>query len=507
MGLNNSPLLLRCLKLLWGLWLLWGVSAPAGAQKAQVRRLSAQVENDTLHLSFWLNFEGCRTSKSLSYTYTPVLRGKGYLRQLPAVVLTGGRRYRFDRREAYLTNDSAFFLQPYARLVGRKARRADSLFYDYRLPYKASLDQVALVLMSESKDCCRLNLLGIDQVAANLTGRPAVLVVDTAAVPVRQEAGSCVPCIPCIPMVSYLSPRLERVKRRTKEAVIRIDYPVNKYDVYPLYLNNAQELQKLDSLMPAGNLAVVKAVDIHGYASPEGMYINNEMLASNRAKRFASYMQRKYSLPADFFSVEWTPEDWDGLEEMLKRDRPPFFDEALDIIHTYGIFEGREAKLMELRGGTLYRRMINQQFMLLRRIVVKVSYDVREVTSEEAAALLHTDPSMLSLQEMYRLAWIYGPGTDEYSEVYETAARIYPDDPVANINAASAAIMRGDLQKAHHYLDHLKEDNRAWNNLGVLAMLEGDRKTAEHWFRKALEVEPEKAQENLHKLVGNNGKD
>lgn len=39
-----------------------------------------------------------------------------------------------------------------------------------------------------------------------------------------------------------------------------------------------------------------------------------------------------------------------------------------------------------------------------------------------------------------------------------------------------------------------------WNDFGVLAYLEGDRKKAEEWFRKALGVEPEKARKNLKKM-------
>lgn len=147
-------------------------------------------------------------------------------------------------------------------------------------------------------------------------------------------------------------------------------------------------------------------------------------------------------------------------------------------------------------------RLKQKQLMMLRRIVVKVNYNVRDVSIEETAQLLHTAPSMLSLQEMYRLAWVYGPGTDEYREVYEIAAKQYPDDPVANINASSAIIMSGDFKQAHKYLDHLKEDFRAWNNLGVLAMMEGDCEEAEYWFRKALQVEPKRALENLYKLKG-----
>lgn len=476
-------------------WILLLCAAEQVHAGDEVRRLATRVENDSLRIEFWLDVTPYRVTPSRSFTFTPILRGKGYLRQLPPVVLSGGRRYRFDRREEHLTA-GVVPLQPYARYVGREALRTDSVFFSYALPYEEAMGQAAFVLMRESKDCCELELLGLDVVAGNVMHPESDRSTD------RLGDGDCLPCIPCIPMVSYLPPRLERVKRRWKEAVIRIDYPVNRYAVHPDYMDNRRELAKLDSLMPADDLAEVRSVDIHGYASPEGPYLNNEMLASNRARRFVDYMVDKYGLPVSAFTVKWTPEDWEGLAAMLRADCPPHYQEVLDIIRTHGIFDGREQFIMKLHGGSVYNRMKREQFMMLRRIVVKVNYDVRDVTIEETAELLRRDPSMLSLQEMYRLAWIYGPGTDEYREVYEIAARQYPDDPVVNINAASAVIMSGDFEEAHKYLDHLKEDYRAWNNLGVLAMMEGDREAAERWFRKALAVEPKRALENLHKLIG-----
>ena len=46
-------------------------------------------------------------------------------------------------------------------------------------------------------------------------------------------------------------------------------------------------------------------------------------------------------------------------------------------------------------------------------------------------------------------------------------------------------------------LEKVKDDNRAWNNLGVLAWLRGDFQAARDWFNKAMSVEPEKAKANL----------
>ena len=77
----------------------------------------------------------------------------------------------------------------------------------------------------------------------------------------------------------------------------------------------------------------------------------------------------------------------------------------------------------------------------------------------------------------------------------------YPEDVTANINAASANIISGDFKKAATYMEKVKDDSRAFNNLGVLAWLAGDTEVAKGWFQKAASVEPEKANANLEKMV------
>ena len=82
-------------------------------------------------------------------------------------------------------------------------------------------------------------------------------------------------------------------------------------------------------------------------------------------------------------------------------------------------------------------------------------------------------------------------------ETVTLIATVYPEDAVACINAASANIVSGDFQNAEKLLEKVKDDNRAWNNLGVLAWLRGDFQAARDWFNKAMSVEPEKAKANL----------
>ena len=64
-------------------------------------------------------------------------------------------------------------------------------------------------------------------------------------------------------------------------------------------------------------------------------------------------------------------------------------------------------------------------------------------------------PQKLDLNEFYLAAQEYEPGTDEFTEVFETAVRMFPDDTIANLNAANAA-MRRDYDSARRYLNEAK---------------------------------------------------
>jgi len=141
--------------------------------------------------------------------------------------------------------------------------------------------------------------------------------------------------------------------------------------------------------------------------------------------------------------------------------------------------------------------MLRRFFPKLRRIEVVVQYDVREVNGTEASELIYTHPDLLSLDEMYAVARYYRPGSDQYREVYEVAAYHFPNDVVANVNAASAVMLTGDLISAWDYLRKVEADPRAWNNIGVLNFMEGNPEGAAIWFRKAVGIEPRKARANL----------
>ena len=53
---------------------------------------------------------------------------------------------------------------------------------------------------------------------------------------------------------------------------------------------------------------------------------------------------------------------------------------------------------------------------------------------------------------MFMVANSYPAGSQEFVDVFEVAVRMYPENEIANMNAAAAAILRKDLVAAERYL-------------------------------------------------------
>jgi len=483
------------------------------------------IEGDSVVVGIRFDFTGVDVRPHLALWFSPVLKGSRQFLVLPAVVVSGKARARADRRTRFLSaGRPQREPEPYRVLKGNSTKRGNEIDYRVAVAYSPWMQDASLCLMLEDKNCCRLTLLGIDLLTERLTltGGFTIPQDSTGYQMVRNYADMMMqadslhpsgivipyeplaPCAECTAMVSYLTPELEASKERTEDAMLHIDYPSGVHDVRRTYMNNATELARIDSLLhplTEDGLTTFRHISVCGYASPEGTYADNEQLASRRAQGFMRYLMQTYRLPETLFHVTWIPEDWDGLVELLKSEQPEYADEAIALIHHYAVFDGRERRLMELRGGAPYRQMLKDQFPRLRRLQLTVDYHVRNLSIEEAARLIYIHPQLLSLQEMYRVAAFHRPGTEQYREVYEIAAFHFPDDVVANVNAASAVIMAGDLVSARRYIEKVKDDPRAWNNLGVMSYLSGHPEEAAEWFRRAAGAEPEKARKNLRKVM------
>jgi tetratricopeptide (TPR) repeat protein len=130
--------------------------------------------------------------------------------------------------------------------------------------------------------------------------------------------------------------------------------------------------------------------------------------------------------------------------------------------------------------------MYEELYPKLRRVVCEVNYTVKDFSLEEAKENLTIAPQLLSLNEMYIVANTYEPGSPEFLKVFEVAREEFPDDPVANLNGAAAALAKNNLREAERYLKLADPSTPAYaNNMGVFLMLKGNYREAEKYLKRA----------------------
>lgn len=286
------------------------------------------------------------------------------------------------------------------------------------------------------------------------------------------------------PQLVYFTPQAEAVKARRLEGSAFLDFPVNQTTIQPDYRNNPAELAKIRKSIEAvreNRFATITSLSIKGYASPEGTYKGNAYLAEHRAEALLKYVKGLYDFGDAQLAVDFEPEDWAGLEKAVEAGNLPDKDELLAIIRADepADWDAREWKLKTLNGGASYKILLRDVYPALRHSDYAVNYTIRNFTVDEAKGLIFSDPSQLSLNEMFRVAETYEPGSEAFNEVFEIAVRMYPDDPVSNLNAAVNAFQAGKTDAARRYLEKAQSCPERQLLEAALLMQEGKLDEAE----------------------------
>ncbi len=308
--------------------------------------------------------------------------------------------------------------------------------------------------------------------------------------------------------LSSIAPEPEPVKVRAENRTARLQFRQDSYKILPEYKNNRAELDTVsNSIMLVKNNADVTITGIYitGYASPEGSEAHNLKLSENRAKALTDYIRTHDRISADLLHVDWKGEDWDGFVRVLG-DYPGLLkrDSVYAIIERYpNERDFCELQLRKLVPSTIYQRLLNEIYPVLRRNEYRIEYNVRNFDLEEAKRQIETRPDLLSLSEMYKVAGSYGKGTPEYDKVMAVAVRYFPTSPaVLNENAVNA-IDREEYDVAIELLeksDTATQTAELLNTLGVAYAKSGRYDKAEDAFRRAAEAGSETARHNLEEV-------
>lgn len=323
---------------------------------------------------------------------------------------------------------------------------------------------------------------------------PKPIVVNPVNVPRDQR-------LRVIPALPFRLPLEEDEKLRHIRGRAFLDFPVNETVIYPEYRRNPAELRRIrhtiDSALFDRTIAV-RSISLHGYASPESPYSNNTRLAKGRTAALKAYVQNAYQLPDSVFHTAFTPEDWqnlrnfiaDGGRRKVKGDiwyedasvletpaMPSFVsaarEELLAVIDNDEEPDEKELSLKQVAGGKPYRWLLDHVYPGLRHTDYVIQYVVRHYPVKEARRLIYTHPEALSLSEMYRVAQSWPEGSDDWLDALLIAARQYPEDETANLNAACACVQTRRLTDAKRYLSLAGESEDAKFVRQVIDAMEG----------------------------------
>ena len=237
---------------------------------------------------------------------------------------------------------------------------------------------------------------------------------------------------------------------------MRVIYPVSETKLYIDRYNNEQVLGKIIEaikVIEKCDEQQLNAIEMKGFASPEGTLQFNTELGENRAASLRNYIQGQMPhLKSEQFHLINGVENWEGLRDMVANSSMNEKESVLKIIdNKQG--EERKAALKRLHNGRSYRYMLDNFYPQLRNACYIAVY---------------------------------------FDELADVAAE--------NINKANELIRNNEPAKALEILSKYESDDRAWNSIGACMMLLERVDEAITWFEKAIEAGSAEARENLKYL-------
>ncbi|MFG6428050.1 tetratricopeptide repeat protein [Lepagella muris] len=304
---------------------------------------------------------------------------------------------------------------------------------------------------------------------------------------------------------SYLVPAIAPLPVTIHEGKAQVQYEVNRSDLHsaPYVCANGQvidnrfELKIIDdsisNALSNKNMEISK-IKICGYASPDGSYVGNEQLSTERSRSLAEYVASRYNLTDDKAEYSAVAENWKGFRDIVEIDTRLSNEQRNALLKlidrpAYGPSD-YDAKEKELRTSPEFRSLYSsiilpEWFPLLRTTRFEIETRLKPLDDAQLAEVITTDPDKMSLNQMFRVSKLYPEGSEEFNDVIQIMLKYYPEDEAANLNAASAALKMGNLDEAEVYLKKAGDSKEAWNARGILATWRGDMDAARDCFRKA----------------------
>ncbi len=357
-------------------------------------------------------------------------------------------------------------------------------------PYEAAMQQSDLYLTFDAK-------VGEKQVNV-----PAVKVAEGVVATSELYHQAVATAQPCVAQDAF-----QRITEEKLDANVKFLIQQAELRKSELQSNSVQDfvrlLQQIARDQEGLNLA---GVEVSAYASPDGGVKLNEQLANKRQQNTESYVrqQMKNANLEGGISSEYTAQDWEGFQELVKASNIQDKDVILRVLSMYQDPQEREQQIKNMSQG--FKELADGILPELRRARMTINYEVIGRDDEQIFNQYQKDASKLSVEELIYAASI--AQTDaEREDILKTTAKLYQQDARAYNNLGTLAMQQGKNEEAQRYFQQaqaVQQLPEASANLGLLALQNGDNKTAENLIAQSVGASGlAEALGNLHLAQGN----
>ena len=282
---------------------------------------------------------------------------------------------------------------------------------------------------------------------------------------------------PCIAQDAF-----QRITEQKQEANIKFLIQQAELRKSELQSNSVQDFVKMLQEIARDQEGLnLSNVEISAYASPDGGLQLNEKLANKRQQNTEDYVrqQMKKANLEGGVSAEYTAQDWEGFQELVRASNIPDKDVILRVLSMYQDPQEREQQIKNMSQG--FRELADGILPELRRARLTINYEIIGRDDDQIFAQYKQDPAKLSVEELLYAASIAATEA-EREDILKTTARLYASDGRAYNNLGALAIQQGKNEEAKRYFQQaqaIQQLPEISANLGLMALQEGNIQQAE----------------------------
>ena len=295
------------------------------------------------------------------------------------------------------------------------------------------------------------------------------------------------------PATSVGEDKFQRIIKQQEEAAIY--YLINSANIRSKEMTS-EEMKKLEAYIKeaaAKENMNLNGIDVRSYASPDGAYDFNEKLANQREKSSSTFLKKQMKKgkveqykDENFFKNFVVAEDRDGFKKAMEESNIQDKELILRVLSMHSDPEVREREIRNI--ASAFAVVADQILPKLRRSLFVVNTELIGKSDDELKALAKSSPAELNVEELLYSATLFDNNNDKLA-IYETCMRQFPNDWRGFNDAGMVQFEMGNIAAAQsnfNKANSMSANNPVvQNNLGAVALKNGDLKQAEIYFGAA----------------------